>query len=304
MPRCPVCRARAIVAEASARVCAWCGARWNGPHPPNRAALDALLVPGPVVADPSRTSGLLLDDYTFRSAATARGLRFIPSRGEPITAHSREPAEGVLSPLEPAHPANIALVVLSRGDDPRLPTVLQRHASDFGEAVVVIDGKAPDGQLAGIGRLTLVERPLTRFDRSRNAGQRAASCDWTFHLDTDEVLPGPLRYSLHALTQLADAAGLDAIGFPRDTFVDGVRSDLHPDVQYRLVRSQVLFEGAVHERPDACRDWTRTMVAQTGAIEHRVERAHVLARQARYDAMGQSAERKQDVRALLRPFAA
>ena len=257
------------------------------------------------MADPERLGGLFLDDYTFRMAATLFRKRFHPAAGERIDGHADRPASGRLTKLSTNTdaPAAITLVVLSRSDDMNLGRLLDEIAPHFAATLVVVDQAEGAGKImAGRNGVTLLSVPLQGFDRSRNAAQTMAQTQWTIHLDTDETLPPELIGALPALVRMADEAGLDAIGFPRRNLVEGALADLYPDVQYRLVRRSVRFEGPVHERPDACHDWTRTMICLAGAIEHRLSAGRVLARRARYDGLGQDAGRSAEADALLAPY--
>lgn len=286
-------------------LCAWCGARWPHGVRPDAARLAAAMRPGPVHAVDARTGGLLLDDYTFRTAATRHALRFHPVAGDVVPGHTGVPAEGTLRPMIARPATNVALAMLSRSDDRRALALVDAFSGVFGAVVAVVDPQQRDTVSEGLAAqgVTVVERPLRSFDASRNAAQRLAALPWVLHVDTDETLSAPLVRSLHALVSLANEAHIDAIGFARRNYVDGVLSDLYPDVQYRLVRRTVRFEGAVHERPDACRHWPRTMIALTGPIAHHLTGERVRARARRYDAMGQDAARAAEAEALLRPFA-
>lgn len=299
--RCVLCGARAVDGHGDEACCTWCGARWILGHPDPRPAMSALMAEGPVEADPSELCSLHLDNYTFRSAATVYGLAFTPTTGPIIADHSDAFARGRLHPLEhEVVAANVTLVILSRSLDAALDGLLRTTDGRFAETIVVVD--RPDTPHRSDAHM--IAHPLVAFDQSRNLAQEAARTAWTFHLDADERVPDRLLRELTALTALADAAQIDAIGFRRRNLVDGVLSDLWPDVQYRLVRQTVRFEGAVHERPDSCADWRRTMIAMNGAITHHLTTAHVDRRRERYDAMGQRSDRAYEAEALTRPFMA
>lgn len=305
--RCLVCQARAVIRERERVRCAWCGGRWNvGARDPWPALQRLCAGDGDVVADPSRLAGVLLDDYTFRMAATRFGRRFHPSDGDVVAGHAERFARGRLSTLEPGRASTVTLAIISPSDDPRLVPLAAALAPRFAATVVVVDPRRDRQAAEALGNLATVaaiDVPLVRFDASRNVAQSAARTAWTFHLDTDETVEADLLDTLGALTRLADDSGLDAIGFARKNLVGGVASDVYPDVQYRLVRRTVRFLGAVHERPDACTDWTRTMIALTGEITHHMSAAQVRARAGRYGALGQIAERDCENAALLMPFA-
>lgn len=169
--------------------------------------------------------------------------------------------------------------------------------------VVDEDPNAQDGKQPG--SVAIVRRRLAGdFAAQRNAAQAAASTPWLLHLDTDERVGDALIGVLDDLTRRAEEAGLAAIGLPRRNFVGERLTDLFPDTQYRLVRREVRFEGPVHERPDACRDWPRTMVALTEALDHHLPAERLTARQATYDALGQDSQRRREAEALLVDYAA
>ncbi len=299
-PRCVLCGARAVTWRGELATCLWCGARWPRGccNPWDRLA--ALLAEGAVHTDPARLGGLLLDDYTFRSAALANGLAFAPDAGPVIHGHRMQPARGHLRRIVPGPARNVTLVVLSRAADRALEDLLAATAGHFAATIVVVDAMRASPHTDA----TVLACPLDRFDVSRNQAQAAVRTPWVLHLDTDERLDRRTLASVGGLAAMADGAGLHAVGFPRRNLVDGALSDLWPDVQYRLVRRTVRFRGRVHERPDACDDWRRTMIALGMPIEHRLTGAHVAARQARYDALGQSAERAAEAEALQRPYSA
>ena len=314
--RCDCCGARALAStlascpaptprEPAWRSCGWCGARSR----PNAPPLPPLR-PGPVLYDPP---GRLVDDYVLRGLAAGRGLVFRADDGAVPREHANRPARGALEPMAPAPPAAIALcVIAARADAALRRTVRDATEAGFGAVIVVLDG----ADAVPIEGARVLAHPLDGdFGAQRDRAQRAAEAGgyaWTFHLDTDETLAPSLAPRLHALVALAEEERLDAVGFPRLNLVDGRASDLWPDPQYRLLRASVRFQGRVHERPDACDDWRRTMVVLPGdrhpeaapAIRHHLSRAHVEARTRRYDRMGQDPERHEDDRALARPYGA
>lgn len=239
--------------------------------------------------------------YVARERALALGLDLHEPSRRARLGHAPGPVRGRLTRLRKRRPTNITLAVLTRPDDPRTAPLVSRLAPLFGETVVICDSERMDDPPWNGPNVRTIAHPLADdFGAQRNAAQEAATCDWVLHLDTDEDLQG--FDHLSALTALAEREGLDAIGFPRLNLVDGRASDLWPDVQYRLLHRTVRFEGRVHERPDACRDWRRTAVARCCTIRHHLDRARVAARSRRYDALGQHGDRHGDDAALLRPY--
>lgn len=307
--RCPCCGARALAhlrhgasPEPGARlVCEWCGARFATPSPEAAA---------PGAGSRSVPEGWLLDDYTMRALLAGRGLDFradAPLHGGP-RGHGEAPAAGTSAPFAVLPPRDVTLAVLARTQD-RGADRLAAWARDrgFAETIVVQDGPAP----RPVADAKVIAHPLAGdFAAQRNRAQRAARTPWLLHLDTDERLDDALARHLAALLAIADRDMLDAVGFARANLVGGAAADLWPDTQYRLVRASVRFRGRVHERPDACDDWRRTMTVLSGgrspddapAIRHDLDRAHVVERTGRYDALGQDEARRADEAALLRPY--
>lgn len=195
----------------------------------------------------------------------------------------------------------VTLVVLSRQDDPALPGLIDRYANFFHDVVIVLDGNSEAEQPDN--RVRYITRPLDGdFSSQRNAGTWAAKGDWVFHLDTDEALSDDFCVALPHLASAARRSGYAAVGFPRRNFVDGNLSDLFPDIQYRLIRRDIPFEGRVHERPAVCKAGHLTIVSQHGVIDHRLDRERVRTRSAQYDRLGQEPARHADDRALMTPF--
>lgn len=205
-------------------------------------------------------------------------------------------------PFKSFEQTSVSLVILARAGDPALPVLLNRYKRAFTDIVVVLDsGKECD---RSDGNVRFFGWPLDgNFAAQRNAGTSAAKGSWVFHLDTDEDVSADFCAVLPHLASAAQMSGYLAVGFPRRNYVDDRLSDLFPDIQYRLIRRDVLFEGRVHERPSVCGQGDRTIVSQHGMIDHQMERDRVQARSERYDQLGQEAARHQDDVALLSAFA-
>ena len=252
------------------------------------------------------------DDYTFRIAASRHRLWFTPDDGNPIAGHAERPARGRLETVAARHDdPPVTLVVLARPGDPRLADCLARHASAFARTIVMLDTERENDARAlraecartwGADVDIVCRRLCDDFGAQRNAAQQCAPTGWTFHLDADESLPPRLLAMLAPLAGRAAKAGLRAVGFARRNLVDATPSDLFPDVQYRLVATDVRYAQPVHERPDACDTWPTTTIWRGDAIDHHLTLVHVHARQARYEAMGQHRDRDGDTEALLRPY--
>ncbi|WP_224814770.1 hypothetical protein [Hasllibacter sp. MH4015] len=205
-------------------------------------------------------------------------------------------------PFESFGHTSVSLVVLARAGDPALPGLLDRYERTFTDIVIVLDSSTKCDR--SDSNVRLFGRPLDgNFAAQRNAGTSAAKGSWVFHLDTDEDVSADFCAVLPHLASAAACSGYLAVGFPRRNYVDNRLSDLFPDIQYRLIRRDVLFEGRVHERPSVCGQGDRTIVSQHGMIDHRMARDRVRARSKHYDQLGQEAARHQDDVALLSAFA-
>ncbi|MCJ2132223.1 hypothetical protein [Methylobacterium sp. E-045] len=261
--------------------------------------------------DPQAPYGL--DIYTLRLAATRlrRGVRAVreADRAALLHPHSERAAAGDLFDLNAGRPATVSLGLLCRPQD--LEAVLAglpAHAAWTNDVAILVD--APDGPPSAApirgypsGAVRIAARPLADdFAAQRNALQDLSRRAWMLQLDADEALAPAVGELLPALAALAEEGDVLSIGLPRRNRVDGVLSDVYPDVQYRLNRMHVRFRGRVHERPDLGGEWRRGFITLHGAIEHRLSRAHVEARSRRYEAMDPGRGRPEEETALLRPY--
>ena len=308
--RCFLCGTRAF--SRGRITCDTCGARWQGDTAKAAARFrDAVLEQGPF---PQTGAGTwFVDTFTARIGATAYDLWLELPDGQRLDGHDDAPPRGTFRPLADAEAppvapvapialvAPVALVALARPDDPALPGFLALNTGRFAQTVLVLDGETA---LDAPG-VTIVRRRLAGdFAAQRNAGMAAVTTPWAFHLDLDETASDAFVARLGPLAAAAEGAGLEAVGFPRRNLVDGVVSDLYPDIQYRLVARDQRYGGRVHELPEACRHWPRTTIALGHAMNHHLDGARVRERTRAYDAMGQPADRHDDERALLRPYRA
>ncbi|KQT84264.1 hypothetical protein [Methylobacterium sp. Leaf466] len=254
-----------------------------------------------------------LDVYTLRTAATAlgRGIRTLceADRAALLRPHSERAGRGEVYDLASARPGKVSLGLLCRpGDLDAVLGGLAGHAAWTSDVAILVDapGRPPaPASIAGFpaGAVRIAARPLGGdFAAQRNALQDLARSPWMLQLDADEDLPPTVADLLPALVDLAEDGEILSIGLPRHNRVDGVLSDVHPDVQYRLARAGLRYRGRVHERPDLGGDWRRSFIALHGAIEHRLSRAHVAARSRRYEAMDPGRGRPEEEEALLRPY--
>ncbi len=268
---------------------------------------------GPVFApDPEAPYGL--DLYTLRSAATRWRLGVRPrdaaGRAELRHPHGTRAADAELFALEAADGRPVSLGLLCRpADRDAVLASLPAQAGWTDDVAILIDGPARAAEpvpVAGFaaGAVRVAARPLDGdFAAQRNALQGLARHRWMLQLDADEALAPETGRLLPALAALAEAEAVVSIGLARANRVDGVLSDVFPDVQYRLNRTHLVYAGRVHERPVLDRGWPGSLIALHGGIEHRLSAAHVRARSRRYEALDPGRGRPEEEAALLRPYA-
>ncbi|MEL6061915.1 MULTISPECIES: hypothetical protein [unclassified Methylobacterium] len=264
------------------------------------------------VSDPEAPYGL--DIYTLRTAATGldRGIDPLDAAGRAALRHPHDQnaARADLFPLAEAGrpPVSLGLLCRPAERDAALASLPER-AGWTDDVVILLDGpaRAPRAvPVAGFpdGAVRVAARPLDGdFAAQRNALQDLARHAWMLQLDADESLDPAAGRRLPALAALAEAGDAVSIGLARANRVDGVLSDVFPDVQYRLNRTRVRFAGRVHERPVLDGGWPRSFIALHGVIAHRLEAAHVRARSRRYEALDPGRGRLDEEAALLRPYA-
>ena len=319
----------ALAPGSSPRACAGALQARLVPGPLARAGPEA-----PFYADPPFHA----DAYTIRTAALGRGLAYEPGGRRDAAAlafpHAARAPGGTLRALPPAPPRVALAMIVAEAELPGLAARLGPILHRFVDALVVVDRPTEGGRVAALPDLAratdspatdspatdasasdasasgasapalrALARPLDGdFGAQRCVAQRAARASWVLQIDADEWPEPALLDAMDALTALADRQGLRSLGLPRRNMVDGRRSDLWPDIQYRLNRREVRFRGAVHERPDAPGGWRRTTLALDGPIDHHLDRARVEERSRAYEAMAPGGGRPADERALLRPF--
>ncbi|MCJ2043089.1 hypothetical protein MKK58_00775 [Methylobacterium sp. J-078] len=276
-----------------------------------RAHLAAHLSGPTVLPDPDAPYGL--DLYTLRSAATAFGLGLRPHDAEGRAAlrrpHDRHAARADLYALDGTAGPPVSLGLLCRPDGLEAAlAMLAVHAAWTDDVVILLDAPVHRPETvpaAGFprGAVRVGARPLGQdFAAQRNALQDLAGHPWMLQLDADEILSVEAGRLLPALAALAEAGDVVSVGLARRNCVDGLLSDVYPDVQYRLNRRCVRYAGRVHERPVLDGGWPRSLIALHGAIEHHLDRAHVLARSARYERLAPGHGRLEEAVALLRSY--
>ena len=258
--------------------------------------------------------GLAVTDLAFDAEqlrhAIADHLRHdTPERGFHLSPHARRNAAWALGLVDGqpavARPHAVTLGMIARASESaQVAALLTTLAAHFPNRIVLLDGSPAEATAlaAALPGATVHAHPLDGdFAAQRNRVQALAQ-GWVLQLDSDETPDAALLAALGWLTAAADRDGLWALGLPRRNLVDGVRSALWPDIQYRLTRAHIRFAGTVHERPVV--PFERTSLALAGAIDHHLVRARVLERSKVYEAMSAGAGRPSDEAALLRPFTA
>ncbi|MBA9068358.1 hypothetical protein FHR71_002099 [Methylobacterium sp. RAS18] len=293
--------------------CASCGVLLEGGADASRcrAHLAEALAARTFTSDPDVPYGL--DLYTLRTAATAlgRGIRPLDAEGSAALRHPHDghAARAALYALNAAEERPISLGLLCRPSevDAALAS-LPAQAGWTDDIMILLDSDiTPPGavSVAGFpaGAVRMASRPLEGdFAAQRNALQALARHAWMLQLDADETLDAATGHLLPALVALAEAGAVRSIGLARFNRVDGVLSDVYPDVQYRLNRNDVRYAGRVHERPLLAGGWPESFISLHGGIEHRLSRAHVAARSRRYEALDPGRGRPEEEDALLRPY--
>ncbi|MCJ2080297.1 hypothetical protein [Methylobacterium sp. J-090] len=293
--------------------CGSCGLLLEGGAEPVacRAHLAGQLA-GPVFS-PDSDAPYGLDLYTLRSAATGVGLGVRPcddaGRAALRRPHDRHAARAQLYALAGTEGRPVSLGLLCRPDAlAAVMAVLAGHAAWTDDVVILLDAAAQPPRAvpaAGFppGAVRVGARPLAGdFAAQRNVLQDLARHPWMLQLDADETLSADAGRLLPALAALAEAGDVVSVGLARRNRVDGLLSDVYPDVQYRLNRSSVRYAGRVHERPVLDGGWPRSLITLHGAIDHHLDRAHVLARSARYERLAPGRGRPEEEAALLRPY--
>jgi len=264
------------------------------------------------VPDPDAPYGL--DLYTLRPAATRLGFGVRPREDEGRSAlrhpHDRRAAQAELFAIDGAdrHPVSLGLLGRAAERDALLAS-LPAQAGWTDDVAILLDGPASAPRtvpVAGFpdGAVRVAARPLDGdFADQRNALQALARHGWMLQLDADESLsPGTGRL-LPGLAALAGEGDAISVGLARANRVDGVLSDVFPDVQYRLNRTSVRFAGRVHERPVLDGGWPRSFIGLHGVIEHRLTAAHVRGRSRVYETLDPGRGRSEEEEALMRPYA-
>lgn len=210
------------------------------------------------------------------------------------------------------HRPDVALGCITKAQDLDLVVdLIAAHLSCFAEAVIVVDGDPGDAAMfrekfarfSNDLPITIEAHPLeSDFGRQRNRVQQLARSGWLLHLDTDETPDPRLAANLGWIVADAETHSDKAVGFPRINLVDDVPSAFYPDIQYRLIRSDVRFTGKVHESPLPGLHWRQIHNSLGGAICHRLSGERVRARSKQYEAIASGAGKPGDEALLLQPW--
>ncbi len=321
--RCPLCHARGIeptvrtllsgnVVRSFDYACSHCGLLLNEPV----IRLDPLQTDVLLRSLCAQTSATVQADallgcdiYTLRTIATRFNLAASPASTTQLhqlaNPHGTLSAEAHLVPLETLTPTPVALGILC--SDREAGSVLERAAlySSWAAEVVVLVDRAGDPsktwQESSDGFVRVSSRLLSgNFADQRNALQALCRSSWMFQLDADEDVSPELGNILTRLVTLADRQGAVSIGLARENLVDGQRADLYPDLQYRLNRRDISYEGIVHERPT--RAWQKSFIALSGVIRHHLTADRVANRSKIYERLQPGGGRLFEEHALQRSF--
>ena len=318
--RCPACSARAFqptdralrYPDGSRRsfafACASCGLLLG---PDIQAAGHALgaLGAGSFASPPDAPFGL--DLYTLRSAALARDLRALPADGAQartlVEPHSELAAKARLLPFAAQTPHPVSLGILCKASEVEAVLAgLHLQTAATSSIIILADGEAAEPRSVAVdgfaeNTVRLAFRPLAGdFAAQRNALQDLSVETWMLQLDSDETLAPGCAARLPLLAGLAEADGLLSVGLTRRNLVDGIASDVFPDVQYRLNRRDIRYAGLVHERPE--RPWAKSLLVPGDGIEHHLTRERVLTRSRTYEAMAPGHGRPEEEDELLKPY--
>ncbi len=165
----------------------------------------------------------------------------------------------------------ISAILITFNEERDLPLALSSLAG-VADEIVIVDSGSTDGT-AEIGRrcgARVLSRPFTNFAEQKNFAASAASHDWVFSLDADEVVSPELRASL--LAWKAGPPAGTAYQVSRKTNYLGqwiLHSGWYPEYHVRLYRRDAQhFVGAIHESVQP-RDDSRPEGAPDSALRAR-----------------------------------
>ena len=299
--RCPICAASDWLDRQGGAECSHCRLILSRPDalPFAASEIAARLACGLVDLVDRPADGWWTDDAGLRNLAWLFGYDVETIDGHPVLPASTP--SRVVATRVTARRHDVTLAIMARADDARADEVHAALADAFDRRIILLDAADPADHAARFPGAVVAGHPLAgNFAAQRNRLQAMAETDWVLQIDTDEMPDRPLIDSLGWLTAAADRDALRSLGLPRRNHVDGRVSALYPDIQYRLNRADVRFDGVVHERPVV--PFAQTSLALTGAIDHRMDGARVRERTRVYETMAAGGGRPEDEALLLAPF--
>jgi len=122
----------------------------------------------------------------------------------------------------------------------------------WADEIVVVDGESEDKTASiaeGLGAKVIQRRFEKDFSKERNAVMERSSGDWVLHMDADERVTDGFKKKVDGIIDSAE--GVDILKFRRKNFFLGHAMEHGGFCHYipNLVRKNVRFEGALHERP-------------------------------------------------------
>ncbi len=139
------------------------------------------------------------------------------------------------------------------------------------------------------------------FGAQRSALQETVGTPWVLQMDSDERLSEDALAVLPSLIAMAERKHRRAIALPRVNLVDGIKTAQYPDRMIRVLRREVRFHLPVHEQPLLAWHEPINWVGP-GHIEHRLDKARVIARSRRYEGITEGAGNPFEQRLLLTTF--